>query len=140
LSGCSKPNASASRTWKKLAERVVGQPEAVRAVSKRCGARELAEGPGPPDRSSCFSPTGVGKPSGQGLAEFLFDDENAITRSTCRSTWSATPSRAYRLAPVMSAMTTAAPCREDPPPAVSGRAARRVEKAHPDVLNVLLQH
>jgi ATP-dependent Clp protease ATP-binding subunit ClpB len=67
----------------RLAERVVGQGEAVRAVSRavrrgRVGLRD----PGKPIGSFLFlGPSGVGKTElAKALAEFLFDDEQSLTR------------------------------------------------------------
>ena len=67
----------------RLTARVVGQSEAVRAVSKavrrgRVGLRD----PGKPIGSFLFlGPSGVGKTElAKALAEFLFDDEQAMTR------------------------------------------------------------
>jgi ATP-dependent Clp protease ATP-binding subunit ClpB len=67
----------------RLAERVVGQAEAVRAVSRavrrgRVGLRD----PGKPIGSFLFlGPSGVGKTElAKALAEFLFDDEQSLTR------------------------------------------------------------
>ncbi|GAC1394790.1 MAG: ATP-dependent chaperone ClpB [Polyangiales bacterium] len=67
----------------RLGRRIVGQDEAVRAVSKavrrgRIGLRD----PGKPIGSFLFlGPSGVGKTElGKALAEFLFDDEQAMTR------------------------------------------------------------
>jgi ATP-dependent Clp protease ATP-binding subunit ClpB len=67
----------------RLSERVIGQPEAVTAVSKairrsRVGLRD----PGKPIGSFMFlGPSGVGKTHlAKALAEFLFDDEQAMTR------------------------------------------------------------
>jgi ATP-dependent Clp protease ATP-binding subunit ClpB len=67
----------------RLAERVVGQNEAVRAVSRavrrgRVGLRD----PGKPIGSFLFlGPSGVGKTElAKALAEFLFDDEQSMTR------------------------------------------------------------
>jgi ATP-dependent Clp protease ATP-binding subunit ClpB len=67
----------------RLAERVIGQDEAVRAVSRavrrgRIGLRD----PGKPIGSFLFlGPSGVGKTElAKALAEFLFDDEQSMTR------------------------------------------------------------
>jgi ATP-dependent Clp protease ATP-binding subunit ClpB len=67
----------------RLAARVVGQDEAVRAVSRavrrgRVGLRD----PGKPIGSFLYlGPSGVGKTElAKALAEFLFDDEQAMTR------------------------------------------------------------
>jgi ATP-dependent Clp protease ATP-binding subunit ClpB len=67
----------------RLAERVIGQNEAVRAVSRavrrgRVGLRD----PGKPIGSFLFlGPSGVGKTElAKALAEFLFDDDQSLTR------------------------------------------------------------
>jgi ATP-dependent Clp protease ATP-binding subunit ClpB len=67
----------------RLAERVIGQEEAVRAVARavrrgRVGLRD----PGKPIGSFLFlGPSGVGKTElAKALAEFLFDDEQSMTR------------------------------------------------------------
>jgi ATP-dependent Clp protease ATP-binding subunit ClpB len=67
----------------RLSERVVGQPEAIKAVS--AAVRRSRAGIGDPNRpigSFLFlGPTGVGKTElCKALAEFLFDDESAFVR------------------------------------------------------------
>ena len=71
------------RMEERLAKRVVGQAEAVSAIAKavrrgRVGLRD----PGKPIGSFLFlGPSGVGKTElAKALAEFLFDDEQAMTR------------------------------------------------------------
>jgi ATP-dependent Clp protease ATP-binding subunit ClpB len=67
----------------RLKERVVGQEEAVRAVSDAVRrARAGLQDPNRPIGSFIFlGPTGVGKTElCRALAEFLFDDENAMVR------------------------------------------------------------
>src|ERR687894_404122 len=67
----------------KLAERVVGQHDAVRAVSRAVRrARAGLKDPNRPTGSFLFlGPTGVGQTElAQALAQFLFDDETAVTR------------------------------------------------------------
>jgi ATP-dependent Clp protease ATP-binding subunit ClpB len=66
-----------------LASRVIGQPEAVAAVSD--AVRRARAGIADPDRPTgsflFLGPTGVGKTElGKALAEFLFDDERAMVR------------------------------------------------------------
>ena len=67
----------------RLARRVIGQEEAVRAVSNAVRrARSGLQDPNRPIGSFIFmGPTGVGKTElAHALAEFLFDDENAMIR------------------------------------------------------------
>jgi ATP-dependent Clp protease ATP-binding subunit ClpB len=67
----------------RLRERVVGQDEAVRAVSDavRRARSGLAEPNRPLGSFMFLGPTGVGKTElAKALAEFLFDDENALVR------------------------------------------------------------
>jgi ATP-dependent Clp protease ATP-binding subunit ClpB len=71
------------RMEESLAQRVVGQPEAVAAVSD--AVRRVRAGIADPDRPTgsflFLGPTGVGKTElAKALAEFLFDDERAMVR------------------------------------------------------------
>jgi ATP-dependent Clp protease ATP-binding subunit ClpB len=127
-----------------LAQRVVGQPDAVRAVSD--AVRRARSGVADPDRPTgsflFLGPTGVGKTElAKALAEFLFDDERAMVRIDMSEY-----SEKHSVARLVGA-----------PPGYVGyeaggqltEAVRRrpytvvlldeVEKAHPDVFDVLLQ-
>jgi ATP-dependent Clp protease ATP-binding subunit ClpB len=128
----------------KLSERVVGQAEAVRAVSKAVRrARAGLKDPNRPTGSFLFlGPTGVGKTElAKALAQFLFDDETAITRLDMSE---------YMEKHAVSRMIGSPPgyVGYDDGGSLTDRIRRRpyqvvlldeVEKAHPDVLNVLLQ-
>jgi ATP-dependent Clp protease ATP-binding subunit ClpB len=127
-----------------LGARVVGQPEAVRAVSKAVRrARAGLKDPNRPTGSFLFlGPTGVGKTElVKALAAFLFDDENAVTRLDMSE---------YMEKHSVSRMIGSPPgyVGYDDGGSLAERIRRRpyqvvlldeVEKAHPDVLNVLLQ-
>ena len=127
-----------------LSGRVVGQPEAVRAVVRAVRrARAGMKDPGRPTGSFLFlGPTGVGKTElAKALAAFLFDDENAITRLDMSE---------YMEKHAVSRMIGSPPgyVGYDDGGSLAERIRRRpyqvilldeVEKAHPDVLNVLLQ-
>jgi ATP-dependent Clp protease ATP-binding subunit ClpB len=127
-----------------LAKRVVGQKEAVRAVSKAVRrARAGLKDPARPTGSFLFlGPTGVGKTElAKALAEFLFDDENAITRLDMSEYMERhTVSRMIGSPPGYVGYddggTLAEKIRRKPYQVV---LLDEVEKAHPDVLNVLLQ-
>ncbi|MEI6075451.1 MAG: ATP-dependent chaperone ClpB [Verrucomicrobiota bacterium] len=72
-----------ARMEQRLAQRVIGQKAAIKAVSD--AVRRARSGLGDPNRpigSFIFlGPTGVGKTeTARALAEFLFDDENAMVR------------------------------------------------------------
>ncbi len=127
-----------------LAERVVGQREAAEAVANAVRrARAGLADPNRPTGSFIFlGPTGVGKTeTARALAEFLFDDERAMVRLDMSE---------YMEKHAVARMIGA-------PPGYVGyeeggqltEAVRRrpysvllfdeIEKAHPDVFNVLLQ-
>jgi len=128
----------------RLRQRVVGQDEAIEAVSDAVRrARAGIQDPNRPIGSFIFlGPTGVGKTElARALAEFLFDDENAMVRIDMSE---------YQERHTVSRLIGA-------PPGYVGyeeggqltEAVRRrpysvilfdeVEKAHPEVFNVLLQ-
>ena len=128
----------------RLHERVVGQDEAIEAVSDAVRrARAGLKDPRRPIGSFLFlGPTGVGKTElARALAEFLFDDEDAMVRIDMSE---------YMEKFAVSRLVGA-------PPGYVGyeeggqltEAVRRrpyqvvlldeIEKAHPDVFNVLLQ-
>ncbi|MGA9196717.1 MAG: AAA family ATPase, partial [Pseudolabrys sp.] len=127
-----------------LAKRVIGQQEAVRAVSTAVRrARAGLQDPHRPIGSFMFlGPTGVGKTElTKALANYLFDDENALIRIDMSEYM-----EKHSVARLIGA-----------PPGYVGyeeggaltEAVRRrpyqvilfdeIEKAHPDVFNVLLQ-
>jgi ATP-dependent Clp protease ATP-binding subunit ClpB len=127
-----------------IAKRVVGQGEAVQAVSKAVRrARAGLQDPNRPIGSFMFlGPTGVGKTElTKALANFLFDDEHALVRIDMSEFM-----EKHSVARLIGA-----------PPGYVGyeeggaltEAVRRrpyqvvlfdeIEKAHPDVFNVLLQ-
>ncbi|WP_454918945.1 ATP-dependent chaperone ClpB [Xanthobacter sediminis] len=127
-----------------LAKRVVGQKEAVAAVSTAVRrARAGLQDPNRPIGSFLFlGPTGVGKTElTKALAEFLFDDETAMVRIDMSE---------YMEKHSVSRLIGAPPgyVGYDEGGALTEAVRRRpyqvvlfdeVEKAHPDVFNVLLQ-
>ncbi|MEI9906055.1 MAG: ATP-dependent chaperone ClpB [Asticcacaulis sp.] len=127
-----------------LRKRVVGQDEALTAVSDAVRrARAGLKDPNRPIGSFLFlGPTGVGKTElNKALAEFLFDDEGAITRLDMSE---------YMEKHAVSRMIGAPPgyVGYDEGGALTEAVRRRpyqvvlfdeVEKAHPDVFNILLQ-
>jgi ATP-dependent Clp protease ATP-binding subunit ClpB len=128
----------------RIAERVVGQEDAVRAVAS--AVRRARAGLKDPDRpigSFLFlGPTGVGKTEvARALAEFLFDDERAMVRIDMSE---------YMEKHSVARMIGAPPgyVGHDEGGQLTEAVRRRpysvllldeVEKAHPDVFNVLLQ-
>ena len=127
-----------------LANRVVGQAEAVEAVSKAVRrARAGLQDPNRPIGSFMFlGPTGVGKTElTKALASFLFDDETAMVRLDMSE---------YMEKHSVSRLIGAPPgyVGYEEGGALTEAVRRRpyqvvlfdeVEKAHPDVFNVLLQ-
>ena len=129
----------------RLHERVVGQDEAVEAVANALRrARSGLQDPNRPIGSFVFlGPTGVGKTElARALAEFMFDDERAhASGSTCPSTMEQhTVSRLVGAPPGYVGYDEGGQLTE----AVRRRPYSvvlldEIEKAHPDVFNVLLQ-
>ncbi len=132
------------RMEERLSERVVGQDEAIRVVSNAIRrSRAGLQDPNRPIGSFLFlGPTGVGKTElAKSLAEFLFDDERAMIRIDMSEYM-----EKHSVAKLIGA-----------PPGYIGyeeggqlteRVRRRpysvilmdeIEKAHPDVFNILLQ-
>jgi len=129
---------------KQLRLRVVGQDDALCAVS--AAVRRARAGLQDPDRpigSFIFlGPTGVGKTeTARALAEFLFDDENALTRIDMSEFMEKhSVSRMIGAPPGYVGYEEGGALTE----AVRRRPYRvvlfdEIEKAHPDVFNVLLQ-
>ncbi|MBN9244987.1 MAG: ATP-dependent chaperone ClpB [Mesorhizobium sp.] len=127
-----------------IAKRVVGQGEAVQAVSKAVRrARAGLQDPNRPIGSFMFlGPTGVGKTElTKALANFLFDDEAAMVRIDMSEFM-----EKHSVARLIGAPPGYVGYEEG---GVLTEAVRRrpyqvilfdeVEKAHPDVFNVLLQ-
>ena len=132
------------RLEEELHERVIGQDEAVVAVSSAIRrSRAGLSDPNRPIGSFLFlGPTGVGKTElARSLAEFLFDDERAMTRIDMSE---------YMEKHSVSRLIGAPPgyVGYDQGGQLTEAVRRRpyavvlldeVEKAHPDVFNVLLQ-
>src|ERR1700694_5692805 len=128
----------------RLRERVVGQEEAIGAVANTVrAARAGLQDPNRPLGSFLLlGPTGVGKTeTARALAEFLFDDEQALVRIDMSE---------YQEKHTVSRLIGAPPgyVGYDEAGQLTEAVRRRpysvvlfdeVEKAHPDVLNVLLQ-
>ena len=127
-----------------LGKRVVGQDEAVRAVANAVRrARAGLQDPNRPIGSFLFlGPTGVGKTElTKALAEFLFDDDSAMVRiDMSRVHGEALGRRLIGAPPGYVGYDEGGALTE----AVRRRPYQvilfdEVEKAHPDVFNVLLQ-
>ncbi len=132
------------RMEERLHQRVVGQDEAVRLVSEAVRrARAGLHDPRRPLGSFLFlGPTGVGKTElARALAEFLFDDERAMVRLDMSE---------YQEKHTVARMIGAPPgyVGYEEGGALTEAVRRRpysvilldeIEKAHPEVLNVLLQ-
>jgi ATP-dependent Clp protease ATP-binding subunit ClpB len=128
----------------RLRERVIGQEEAIGAVANTVrAARAGLQDPNRPLGSFLFlGPTGVGKTeTARALAEFLFDDEQALIRIDMSE---------YQEKHTVSRLIGAPPgyVGYDEAGQLTEAVRRRpysvvlfdeVEKAHPEVLNVLLQ-
>ena len=128
----------------RLHQRVVGQDEAINAVSNAIRrARAGLQDPNRPLGSFIFlGPTGVGKTElARALAEFLFDDEHSLIRIDMSE---------YQEKHTVSRMIGAPPgyVGYDEAGQLTEAVRRRpyavvlfdeVEKAHPEVLNVMLQ-
>jgi ATP-dependent Clp protease ATP-binding subunit ClpB len=128
----------------RLHERVVGQDDAITAVANAIRrARAGLQDPNRPLGSFIFlGPTGVGKTElARALAEFLFDDEHAMIRIDMSE---------YQEKHTVSRMIGAPPgyVGYDEAGQLTEAVRRRpyavvlfdeIEKAHPEVLNVLLQ-
>ncbi|HEY0457530.1 MAG TPA: ATP-dependent chaperone ClpB [Pyrinomonadaceae bacterium] len=127
-----------------LADRVIGQDEALRAVANAVRrARAGLQDPNRPIGSFIFlGPTGVGKTeTAKALAEFMFDDERAMVRLDMSE---------YMEKHAVARMIGAPPgyVGYDEGGQLTEAVRRRpysvvlfdeIEKAHPDVFNVLLQ-
>ncbi|HLL74237.1 MAG TPA: ATP-dependent chaperone ClpB [Pyrinomonadaceae bacterium] len=128
----------------RLSQRVIGQDEALTAVSNAVRrARAGLQDPNRPVGSFIFlGPTGVGKTeTARALAEFLFDDERAMIRLDMSE---------YMEKHAVARMIGAPPgyvCYEEGGQLTEAVRRRpysvvlfdEIEKAHPDVFNVLLQ-
>ncbi len=129
---------------KELAKRVVGQDEAVEAVANAVRrSRAGLQDPNRPIGSFIFlGPTGVGKTeTARALAEFLFDDEHAMVRLDMSE---------YMEKHAVARLIGAPPgyIGYEEGGQLTEKVRRRpyavilfdeIEKAHPDVFNILLQ-
>jgi ATP-dependent Clp protease ATP-binding subunit ClpC len=128
----------------RLHERIVNQEEAVSAISEaiRRGRAGLKDPKRPVGSFIFLGPTGVGKTElAKALAQFLFDDEDAMIRLDMSEFMEKhTVSRLIGAPPGYVGYEEAGQLTE----AVRRRPFRvilfdEVEKAHPDVFNILLQ-
>ncbi|HQX10045.1 MAG TPA: ATP-dependent chaperone ClpB [Thermoflexales bacterium] len=137
-------SAKLVRMEERLRERVIGQDEALRVVSGAVRrARAGLQDPNRPIGSFIFlGPTGIGKTeTAKALAEFLFDDEQAMIRIDMSE---------YQEKHTVSRLIGAPPgyVGYDEGGQLSEAVRRKpysvvlfdeIEKAHPEVFNVLLQ-
>nr|WP_308430421.1 AAA family ATPase [Parvularcula lutaonensis] len=128
----------------KLHERVIGQDEAIKAVSDavRLARAGLREGSGPTATFLFLGPTGVGKTElAKALAETIFGDEDAMIRIDMSE---------YGERHAVARLVGAPPgyVGYDEGGQLTEKVRRRpysvvlldeIEKAHPDVYNILLQ-
>ena len=128
----------------RLADRVIGQKDAIESVSNaiRRGRAGLGDENRPLGSFLFLGPTGVGKTElSKALAEFLFDDESALTRidmseymekhSVARLIGAPPGYVGYEAGGQLSEVIRRKP--------YSVILLDEVEKAHPDIFNVLLQ-
>jgi ATP-dependent Clp protease ATP-binding subunit ClpB len=143
--GCWRASARSCCTWTRtLHRRVVGQEEAVRAVANAIRrSRAGLQDPNRPIGSFIFlGPTGTGKTElARSLAEYLFDDEHALVRIDMSE---------YQERHTVARLIGAPPgyIGYDEGGQLTEAVRRRpyavvlfdeIEKAHPEVFNVLLQ-
>lgn len=133
-----------SRMEKVLSKRVVGQKQAIEAISNaiRRSRAGIAEEDKPLGSFIFLGPTGVGKTeTAKALAEFLFNDENALIRLDMSE---------YMEKHTVSKMIGSPPgyVGYEEAGQLTEKIRRRpysvilldeIEKAHPDVFNILLQ-
>jgi len=133
-----------SRMEKVLTKRVVGQEQAIKAISNaiRRSRAGIAEEDRPLGSFIFLGPTGVGKTeTAKALAEFLFNDENALIRLDMSE---------YMERHSVSKMIGSPPgyIGYDEAGQLTEKIRRRpysvilldeIEKAHPEVFNILLQ-
>jgi len=137
-------SARLTRMEDELHKRVIGQEEAIEAVSRAIRrARAGIKDPKRPTGSFIFlGPSGVGKTElARTLAEFLFGDEDAMIQIDM-SEYMEKHFRvaACRLASRLHRLRRRRPAhRGRAPQAVLRALLDEIEKAHPDVFNILLQ-